>query len=242
VQNFVLLSRGMLRLSQRRAGEAVADLEELLWRERVWRAENPAMMPIRSGLAVALLATGERERARRLASDELELARRFGARRAIGIALRALGLTEGGRRGIELLEEGTRILAASGAVLEHTRALLDLGAALRRSGAPRAAQQPLRLALDGAAACGATALVGRAQSELAAAGARPRRHRLHGVDALTAMERRVATMAADGMTNREIAQALFVTGRTVETHLTHAFQKLGVPSRRELARALSSKG
>jgi DNA-binding NarL/FixJ family response regulator len=59
-----------------------------------------------------------------------------------------------------------------------------------------------------------------------------------GADALTASERRVARMAAEGMTNREIAQALFVTMRTVEVHLTHAYQKLGISSREKLPAAL----
>jgi DNA-binding CsgD family transcriptional regulator len=70
------------------------------------------------------------------------------------------------------------------------------------------------------------------------AGARPRRAALSGCDALTAAERRVATLAAEGLTNRQIAQALFVTTRTVETHLTHTFAKLDLTSRDELAAAL----
>ena len=86
--------------------------------------------------------------------------------------------------------------------------------------------------------CGADALAVRAREELTAAGARPRRDRVSGRDALTASELRVATMAEQGMTNREIAQALFVTLRTVETHLTHVYSKLEIGSRRELTEAL----
>jgi DNA-binding CsgD family transcriptional regulator len=86
---------------------------------------------------------------------------------------------------------------------------------------------------------GALALAERAHTELVASGARPRRVLLSGVDALTPSERRVADMAAAGRTNREIAQALFVTARTVEGHLTHVFQKLGIESRAELPRALA---
>ena len=77
------------------------------------------------------------------------------------------------------------------------------------------------------------------RSELYAAGARPRTTALGGVDALTASERRVAAFAAEGQSNRDIAQALFVTQRTVETHLTHAFRKLGIASRSALAAALT---
>jgi DNA-binding CsgD family transcriptional regulator len=72
-----------------------------------------------------------------------------------------------------------------------------------------------------------------------ATGARPRRMVRTGVDALTPSELRVARMAATGMTNREIAQALFVTARTVETHLTHAYPKLGIVSREDLGAALA---
>ncbi|HXF72042.1 MAG TPA: helix-turn-helix transcriptional regulator, partial [Actinomycetota bacterium] len=70
-------------------------------------------------------------------------------------------------------------------------------------------------------------------------GARPRRPVFSGVDALTASELRVARLAAEGLTNREIAERLFVTERTVETHLGHAFRKLGIAGRRELPGALS---
>jgi DNA-binding CsgD family transcriptional regulator len=70
--------------------------------------------------------------------------------------------------------------------------------------------------------------------ELLAAGARPRRTALSGIESLTPSELRVTQLAADGMTNREIAQALFVTEKTVETHLGHVFPKLDVSSRAEL--------
>jgi DNA-binding CsgD family transcriptional regulator len=82
-------------------------------------------------------------------------------------------------------------------------------------------------------------LARRARDELKAAGARPRRSALSGVDSLTPAEHRVATLAAQGHSNREIAQQLYVTRRTVETHLTHVFQKLDVATRVELGDALS---
>jgi len=93
--------------------------------------------------------------------------------------------------------------------------------------------------LDVAHRCGATVLAARAREEAHAAGARPRRAALSGVEALTSSELRIAHMAADGMTNREIAQALFVTLRTVQVHLTHTYQKLGILSREQLPDALS---
>jgi ribosome-associated protein len=93
----------------------------------------------------------------------------------------------------------------------------------------------LRDGLDLAHGCGADALTETARGEMALAGARPRRDAVHGRDALTAGELRVARMAATGMRNRDIAQALFVSVRTVETHLTHIYRKLSIDSRDALA-------
>jgi DNA-binding CsgD family transcriptional regulator len=201
-----------------------------------WHASLP-VGPVRR-----LQRHGDRERARQLAEEELELARRFGAPRAVGVALRALALTHDGARAIGLLEESASALAASDARLEHARTLADLGATFRRAGCPAAAREHVRLALDGATACRASALASRARAELVAAGARPRRERLRGAAALTPSERRVARLAAEGLTNREIAESLFVTARTVETHLTHVFQKLDISSRAELTEELLDLG
>jgi DNA-binding CsgD family transcriptional regulator len=162
--------------------------------------------------------------------------------RELGMALRAAGLVEGGARGIELLAEAVDALAGSPAALEHARALTDLGAALRRAGHRSDAREPLRRGLERAQRCNATALVERAHSELLATGARPRRVAVSGPDALTASERRVAGMAAEGLTNRAIAQALFVTEKTIEWHLSQAYRKLDITSRSELLRALGSAG
>jgi len=118
--------------------------------------------------------------------------------------------------------------------------VIDLGALLRRANRRADARELLREGLDIAHRGGAAALADQAETELRAAGAKPRRARLTGLEALTASERRVAELAAQGMTNREIAQALFVTARTVEGHLTHTFQKLDVRSREDLPGVLAS--
>ena len=115
--------------------------------------------------------------------------------------------------------------------------MCELGAALRRRRQRAEAREPLRRAFAIALGCGAAPVAERARAELAAAGGRPRVER-SGVAALTPSERRIAAMAAAGMNNPEIAQALVVTLRTVETHLTHTYRKLDIGSRRELARAL----
>jgi DNA-binding NarL/FixJ family response regulator len=132
------------------------------------------------------------------------------------------------------------VLEGSRARHELAKALADLGAALRRDRRPSDAREPLRRALELADACGADGLVEHVRSELYASGARPRSTAASGVDALTASERRVAAFAAEGQSNRDIAQALFVTPKTVEVHLSNAYRKLGIRSRRELATALDA--
>ena len=133
------------------------------------------------------------------------------------------------------------MLAGSPARLEHARALIDLGAALRRGNSRSEARQLLREGIELAHRCGATALTQRANDELAATGAHRRNVLLSGLDELTASERRVAQMAAAEMSNKEIAQALFVTVKTVEQHLGRVYRKLDLSSRRQLAGALSAR-
>jgi DNA-binding CsgD family transcriptional regulator len=132
------------------------------------------------------------------------------------------------------------LLESSGARLEHARALADLGAALRRAGHRADSREILRPALDLAHRCGAHALSARARTELITAGGRRRRLVLTGLDSLTTSERRVAQLAAAGLANRDIAQQLFITTRTVEGHLTHAYQKLDITSREQLPAALAT--
>jgi DNA-binding CsgD family transcriptional regulator len=190
-------------------------------------------------LAAARL--GELDQARELVEDELSRAHRFGAPRPIGVALRASALVEGGDEGIERLREAVTVLASSPATLEHTRALVDLGGALRRAGHRADARHPLRQALATAEKLGLTALERRAHDELAATGARPRRRHQTGLDSLTPSERRVAQMAATGMTNREIAQALFVTTKAVQFHLGNTYRKLDITSRDQLGEAFAAR-
>ena len=132
-------------------------------------------------------------------------------------------------------------LDGSPALLERARSLAELGAALRRDGQRAAARDPLARALDLAARCGARPLAARAREELKAAGARPRRPWRTGVDALTPSELRVARLAAEGRSNREIAYELYVTLKAVEGHLARAYAKLGIEGRSQLARALGTR-
>lgn len=200
-----------------------------------------ALLPLQMApceVAVAL-AVGEREVALERARAMLAVAEFFGVPGRLGIARRLVGLATGGEEGIVQLRGAVEALEQSPRRLELARALVDLGAALRRQGRRAAARDPLRRGLDLAQRCGATVLSERAGEELRATGARPRRLVLSGVESLTPSELRVARLAAEGRTNREIAQALFVTGATVETHMGHVFQKLDVKSRDQLAAALA---
>jgi DNA-binding CsgD family transcriptional regulator len=233
----LLETRGRVRLAQGQRQLAIADLRQCGQLASAIEP-TPNMHAWRSTLALALVRD-DLPQARALAAAELELARRAGAPRAIGIALRACGLLAGGRRRIELLQQSVAVLESSYARLELARSLTELGAALRRAGACVAARPPLRRALDIADRCGATPLVARARDEALAAGARPRRPRTTGVDALTPSELRVARLAAQSLTNRDIAQALFITSKTVSDHLSSAYRKLNITSRDQLALAMT---
>jgi DNA-binding CsgD family transcriptional regulator len=236
VMNPLLFARARTRLAQGRDDAALADALEV--GRRYDRLGIRRAVPAWRSLAAAVLARrGEREEARALAYEELGLGERWGTPLALGLAWRGIGLVTGD---VAALEAAADQLARSPNRLEHARASIDLGAALRRAGRRADAREPLGRGMDLAHACGAAPLAERARQELRAAGARPRRLALTGAQALTAAERRVAELAARGLTNRGIAEELFVTTATVETHLRHAFRKLGIGGREEIAAALSS--
>jgi DNA-binding CsgD family transcriptional regulator len=181
------------------------------------------------------------EAARTVAEEELADVRAFGTPRALGVAARVAGLASGGQLALDLLAESVSALRASPAVLERAKSLAELGAALRQAGQRAAARDLLVEALDLAARCGAAPLAARAREELTAAGGRPRRAWRRGVEALTPTELRVARLAAEGKTNREIAHSLYVRLKTVEGHLARAYDKLGISGRRELPGALGQE-
>ena len=232
-------ARARLRLAQGDYARALHELLTLGAFLESFGVHNPAMSPWRSEASTALLALDRHEEARRYAADELSLARQWGAPRALGKSLVACGLAEGGEDGLALLREAVAVLEPSQARLEHAKALVELGAALRRANQRSESREPLRQGLEIATTCGAAPLAERAGAELLATGARPRRIALSGAESLTPSERRVAQIAAGGSTNREIAQALFVTPKTVEVHLSSAYRKLDIASRTQLAAALA---
>src|SRR5829696_58786 len=237
--NFLLEARALVRLGQGRNREALHDLLEFGRRDERWGAANPLASRWRSHAALAQAALDDSAEARRLAGEDLDRARRWGAPSGIGVALRALALVDDGSAAIERLREAERVLERSLARLEHARALTDLGAALRRANSRAEARPVLERAVELAERCGARAMSDRARTELRAAGGQWTDPAATGADQLTVSERRVAELAAEGRSNPEIAQTLFVTRKTVETHLGRAYRKLGISGRGELERALS---
>jgi len=230
-QALVALAQGDAELALKlaeRAGESVLAAAVM----------NPAVIPWRSTRALARAATGDLEGARTAAGEEVELARRFGARRPLGVALRAAGAVERGGDGIEALRESVEVLRRSPAEFELARSLVELGAALRRAGHRAEARPPLQEGRELAQRFGAVVTERRAFDELTASGARPRPSQQTGAGSLTPGQRRAAELAASGMTNREIAQSLFVTVKAVQFHLGNVYRKLELSGRDELADAL----
>jgi DNA-binding CsgD family transcriptional regulator len=234
-----LSARAELRLAQGDPAHALADALAAA------KAIGPTIKAMgysawRSTAALSALALGDRPRALELAHDEFQSADEIGVLHARIRATRVLGLCQQGDQGLETLRAATELAAQGRTRLETIRALFDLGAALRRANHRSAARDPLGQAADDALRGGASVLHERARTELVATGARPRRVTLlSGPASLTPSERRIADLAATGRSNRDIAQALFVTPKTVEYHLRHAYRKLDIGSRRELREALS---
>ncbi len=229
----VLAGLGRLRTAQGRPEEALESLLACGARlaKRDWR--HPGLLPWRTDAALACHRLGRARQAGELADRALSEAQRFDAAIPLGRALLVTGLL---RADIDVLREAVDVLGGTPARLEQAGAYVELGAALRRANRRAEAREPLRAGLELAHRCAAAPLVDRATEELAAAGARPRTPLRTGVESLSPSERRVARLAADGMTNREIAQALFVTAKTVEVHLSACYRKLGIGTRRELDR------
>jgi DNA-binding CsgD family transcriptional regulator len=239
--NQAFYARGRLRKAQQRFEDALADFREQGARDARCHSRNPNL-PWRLDAADCLVALGRDEEARGLVEEQLAAAQRYGARSAIGAALHGQAKLESGPSRIEALERAVTELAASPARLVHANALFDLGVSLRAAGRRNEATARLRAALQLAHTCGATMLQRSAHEELLVLGARPRRLMFSGIESLTASERRVAKMAANGLTNRQIAQALFVTLKTVEHHLSNTYRKLDITSRDELPEALGADG
>lgn len=219
---------------------ALEELDACARQMRSGGYDNPALVPWRSHASRVHQRLGDDDTALELAGAELVLARRWGSPRTIATSLRSLGRLQTGPEAVTTLSESTALLRTTPARHDLARALSDLGEALHATDRCTEARTALRQALDLADASGAAPLSERAYRALLATGARPRRKRQSGVRALTERERRIAALAADGMDNQAIATALFVSRRTVEFHLTHAYRKLAIDGRADLSTALGT--
>lgn len=201
---------------------------------------SAGMICWRSGFARVLLGLGETAAAREVAEADVAAARRSGAPLALARALRTAALAGDAGSRAAGLREALDAIDDADLELERATTLTELGAHLRRTNERVASREHLTQALDLAGRLGATALATRAREELLASGARPRRDRRWGLDALTPSELRVARLAAQGLSNREIAADLFVVPKTVETHLSRIYRKLDLAGREGLAAALDT--
>ena len=235
-------TKGRLDAANGRAAQALEEYAMCGRLEREWGILTPAVSDWRSDAVPLLLAAGRQDEAGTLIDEQLRRCRAFGAPRPLGAALRAASLLHERDESIPLLEEAVSVLETSPGRLELAYAMLALGSAQRRAGRRAEARPMLAEALEVALACQADAVARRAHEELIAAGARPRRDPIESRSKLTASESRVARMAAEGMTNREVAQALFVTEKTIENHLRSVFRKLEIGSRTQIAQALTVAG
>jgi DNA-binding NarL/FixJ family response regulator len=234
-----LIARGRLRIAEGRLGEGV---EDLLWAGQRLESRNYHWPAVWKALAASALASlGETEEAARLAREHLAMARRVGAPGMLGLSLRHAAATVGEQERLVQLEEAVAVLEQSSARLELAHALAELGMELSRAGRRREGRSAQRKAMELAQHCGAVALAKSARSELEAGPGRRARIELTGTAALTAAEWRVCRQAAEGRTNREIAQSLFVTEKTIERHLSSSYHKLRVRSRFQLLAAIGDE-
>jgi DNA-binding CsgD family transcriptional regulator len=233
----ILGSRGRLRLAQGDAARAVEDLAGACERNKAW-ARAPLEPPWRPLLAEALVLADRGREANEEATSYTARATEWGTRRGLGHAARMRALVAPRAASITLLEEARAHLTASNARLELARCLVELGARNRAAGERRAARAILRDAHDAAHACQATALCQQARAELLLAGGRPRPPTGAGAASLTPAERRVAELAAEGATNRDIGRRLYLSPKTIEMHLRSVYRKLDIPGRGHLAAAL----
>jgi DNA-binding CsgD family transcriptional regulator len=198
---------------------------------------EPANRPWTDDYVEALLELGRIDEAEDVLAAWDADARRLGRQRILAHGLRCRGQIAAARGEIEdamqLLEDAVARHEEVDDLYGRSRALLALGMLRRRARQKRAAREAIAEALRGFEQLGAATWVGRARSELGSIGGRSRE------DGLTPAERRVADLVAEGRTNREVAAALFLGERTVASHLTHIYAKLGIRSRTELARRLS---
>jgi len=239
----LVVARARLWVALGELAPARSELERVWrWEEARGRAETASEVIYSDALGVVLHRMGEPDQARRVVAPLLDEARRVGAPGPIGRALLATALVADEDERAAILEDAVAHLERSPRPLLLAKALVELGAVMRRKGRKAQAREPLRRGMELARRCGAAGLEARAADELRMAHGRVRRAAGGDPTGLTAGERRVAELAAAGRSNREIAAELFLTLKTVEMHLTRVYRKLDVSSRRDLPGALAGDG
>lgn len=229
---------GVLELSLGHASAAAAELERRA-AESGPRLVGDAIapQPIVPALVEALVRAGRIPEAGRLVPTFEAVAVASGRPLLLGLARRMQGLVDGST---EQLESSVSMLAAIGNRYEQARSELLLGEARRRERQRGAARLALRSAVAGFEGVSAATWAERARSELAATGETARRREPSAIGELTPQERNVARLVATGLSNRQIAEQLFLSPNTIETHLRHIFQKADVTSRTQLALAFAA--
>jgi DNA-binding CsgD family transcriptional regulator/tetratricopeptide (TPR) repeat protein len=240
VEAFVYLARGRLHLGLRDIEAARSDLAAAEKALQVFGDANPSALPWRSLAGVIAHLSGDPIRANALIQEEIRLAQHYEVPIALGVALRRRAMTEHGQQALDTLREAITVLQPTEAKLELAHALSGLGRGLRRAGHRVEARRHLTIGLDLAHRCGASGLESDIREELTVAGARPRRPALSGIDSLTPTELRVAQLAAQGGSNRYIAETIFVSRNTVAWHLRNVYRKLEIDSREQLTQLVDA--
>jgi DNA-binding CsgD family transcriptional regulator len=233
-------ARARLALAAGDYERAAEDAKEAGRRHVAHGQANPAWSSWRATLALALAHAGRSTEAVAVADEAVALAAAFGAPTAHAIALHARCVSETDLERRAERAAAALALPAGPSALVRVRLQVELGSALVRLGSRVEARDVLRPAYAAADAAGAASLAAQARRALVASGLRPRGAATEGAAALTPRQRQICDLAAAGRSNREIAQALFLSVKTVETHLAAAYAKLGVAGRPALVAALAA--
>lgn len=239
--NRFLYARGVLRSATGDRAGALDDFLECGRRQTARDVLSPVVTPWRTAAAVCHTALGRPQDALALAREELRLAQVWDTPRLVGRALSGLATATGGRRGLELADRCVRMLRDAAVETELIPALIAQGRQYVAAGDRARARDALREAAGRAERLGAARLRARAEEALPEGRSRGAATALTGWEALTGSERRIAALAAGGRTNAEIAALLHLARRTVETHLTSAYRKLGIRRRAELTAVIKGR-
>jgi DNA-binding CsgD family transcriptional regulator len=234
IDTYAHIALGRLNLRRGMIDDARRNVEAAENSFRDFGMINPTSLPWRSLAGLIAHISGDGARAQALIAEEIRLARLFDVAIPLGLALQRRALTETGSDALETFREAVEVLEETEARLYLARAHYGLGRGLRRAGQRIDARRHLGTSLDLAHRSGASGFEAEIREEIMATGGRPRRAAVTGIESLTPTELRVAQFAAEGLSNREIAEKTFVSKNTVGWHLGNVYRKLQVDSREQL--------